>query len=181
MRAVSLGVTGEKMAQTIWMHKQKQIERSGWWFLKYVLFSPRMFGVSWSNLTDRIFFKRVGNSTTNQKVDFFYGETLRLWINTPNWNTPRKNPLPTGDFSRDSFHSWRTGDCLGCALGVCCNFLGERFNWGGGWWESKMGFWGCPNLRHPKCETFYISRPYREVDMFVTSIHCHCVFIGWLR
>ena len=23
-----------------------------------------------------------------------------------------------------------------------------------------MGFWGCPNLRHPKCETFYISRPY---------------------
>ena len=40
------------------------------------------------------------------------------------WNTPPKKPLQTGDFSRDSFHSW-LGRLSGvCDIGVCCNFLG---------------------------------------------------------
>ena len=36
-------------------------------------------------------------------------------VSTHLWNTPLSQPLPTGDFSRDSFHSWR---CRGMARGV---------------------------------------------------------------
>ncbi len=50
------------------------------------------------------------------------GKSLRL-ANTPNWNTPLN--FYQQAIIRDSFHNWRTGDCLGCVLGVCCNFLGK--------------------------------------------------------
>ena len=42
------------------------------------------------------------------------------------WNTPLN--LYQQAISRDSFHSSRTGDCLGCALGVWNTLWGER--WG---------------------------------------------------
>ena len=47
---------------------------------------------------------------------------LRLFQHT--FGTHPEQPLPTGKKRRDSFYSWRTGYCLGCARGVCCNFLG---------------------------------------------------------
>ena len=33
---------------------------------------------------------------------------------------------PEQAISRDSSHNWRTGGCLGCALGVCYYFLGIK-------------------------------------------------------
>ena len=44
-------------------------------------------------------------------------------VSTHLWNTPLN--LNQQAFSMDSFHSWRTGNCPGCALWVCCNFLGR--------------------------------------------------------
>ena len=46
---------------------------------------------------------------------------LRLFQHTELEHTPKK-PLPT-DYNRIPFIVGQ-GDCLGCALGVCCNFLG---------------------------------------------------------
>ena len=46
-----------------------------------------------------------------------------LWLFQHTFGTHPKQPLPTG-YKRDSFHNWRTGDCQGCALGVCYHFLG---------------------------------------------------------
>ena len=47
---------------------------------------------------------------------------LRLFQHTELEHTPSN--LYQQAIIWDSFHNWRTGDCLGCALGVCCNFLG---------------------------------------------------------
>ncbi len=48
-------------------------------------------------------------------------------VSTHLWNTPPK-PLPTG-YTGIPFIVGQ-GDCLGCALGVCCNFLGiQRCLW----------------------------------------------------
>ena len=38
-------------------------------------------------------------------------------------HTPKRN-LYQQAIIRDSFHNWLGGYCLGCALRVCCNFLG---------------------------------------------------------
>ena len=57
---------------------------------------------------------------------YFYcqlGDYIRLFQHTELEHTPSN--LYQQAISRDSFHNWRTGDCLGCALGVCCNFLGQ--------------------------------------------------------
>ena len=48
---------------------------------------------------------------------------LRLFQHTELEHTPNRN-LCQQAINRDSFHNWRTGDCLGCAPGVCCSFLG---------------------------------------------------------
>ena len=50
-------------------------------------------------------------------------QLLRLWTNTPLEHTPK--PLPTG-YNGIPFIVGQ-GDCLGCTLGVCCNFLGQLF------------------------------------------------------
>ena len=43
---------------------------------------------------------------------------LRLFQHTELEHTPKRN-LYQQAISRDSFHSWRTGDCLGCAISGC--------------------------------------------------------------
>ena len=48
-----------------------------------------------------------------QKTGLRCEMSLRLWTNTPNWNTPEKNLYQQAIF-RDSFHSW-----LGGLPGVC--------------------------------------------------------------
>ena len=52
-------------------------------------------------------------------------------VSTHLWSTPRATF--TNRLQRDSFHSGRFGDCLGCALGVYCNFLGL-------WLEMDLDF-----------------------------------------
>ena len=57
-----------------------------------------------------------------------YGDTI--YLNHYNLrlfqHTFGAHPLTfTNRLQRDSFHSWLE-KCLGCALGVCCNFLGYK-------------------------------------------------------
>ena len=65
----------------------------------------------------------MGGSTSKYLyIGTFYCNTLRLFQHT--FGTHPK-PLPTG-YTGIPFIVGQ-GDCVGCGLGVCCNFLGNTF------------------------------------------------------
>ena len=63
------------------------------------------------------------NLRSSQKFSEIFLAHLSLRLFQHTFGTHPEQPFSNRIY-RDSFHSWRTGDCLGCALGVCCNFLG---------------------------------------------------------
>ena len=50
---------------------------------------------------------------------------LRLW-ETHRTGTHPEITFPVSGCKGKSFYSWVGGYCLGCAPGVCCNFLGDK-------------------------------------------------------
>ena len=80
------------------MHKPWELSGS----IIYPFFSWREPGNSMNDIHIHYFFSRI-----------LVGPNLRLAINTPLEHTPSNKPLPTGFFSRDSFHSWKAWEPIG--------------------------------------------------------------------
>ena len=65
------------------------------------------------------------NQLKHDQIDFhlyFKTASMSKVVSTHRTGTHPKQPLPTG-YNGIPFIVGQ-GDCLGCALGVCCNFLG---------------------------------------------------------
>ena len=103
---------------------------------------------------------------------FVFGKILRLFHNAPNWNTPRKKPLPTGHNKGIPFHSWVGGLPPGvCDIGVCCNFLGERYSRG----KSCQGATIClVRLGLPSCTVILVGLYHLSKGLIIFF------FRGWL-
>ena len=93
-----------------------------WWFQIFCSFHPYLG--TWSNLTNMfqlgwnhqiVFLKTKETQRWRCHFVCFFPRLFQQHIFG---TTPRKKPLHR-DHEDMSFHSWRTGDCLHCALGVC--------------------------------------------------------------
>ncbi len=103
----------------------------------FFLFSPRELG-KWSSLTN-IFFKWVVQPPTRvcccSKLRFLHKKQGPRWKPPNNLrlfqHTFGTHPLTcTNRLQWDSFYSWRTGDCLGCAISGCVViFLETNTSW----------------------------------------------------
>ena len=70
-------------------------------------------------------------------------------VSTHVWNTPL-NLYQRAIFS-DSFHSWRTGDCLGCAISGCVvSFLDHQTSL----LDSSSSFWVCKKMNPSAAQNF---------------------------
>ena len=106
---------------------------------KFNLLGTNIFPPVWHLWRWSFFLTQVGYVSS---LRYILGKGLRLktvscsWLLS--WSTKKHGfniPLehtPSNLYQRaiiwDSFHSGRTGDCLGCALWVCCNFPGNTFS-----------------------------------------------------
>ena len=104
-------------------------------------------------------FRGVNGMIIPSYIRIVINHDIRIPINQPSkvvsthlWNTPL-NLLPTG-YNGIPFIVGQ-GDCLGCALGVCCNFLGNQDSMESragalfGSWLNWVCFTEVSRLHHP--------------------------------